>query len=35
MCDAVMCEDIAGYYKRGPPLFYHLAAELSSPFCAA
>lgn len=29
-CDAVMCEDFVGYYKRGPFLFYHLTAELSS-----
>lgn len=24
MCDVVMCEDIAGYYKRGPPYFITL-----------
>lgn len=34
MCDAVMCEDIAGYYKPGPSLFYHFAAELFSPSAA-
>ena len=26
MCDSVMCEDMAGYYKHGPALFYHLPA---------
>lgn len=34
MYEAVMCEDIAGYYKWGPLLFYHLTAEFSSLFCS-
>lgn len=29
MCDAVMCEDIAGYYKRGP--LYFITSQQSSP----
>ena len=31
MCDSVMCEDMAGYYKHGPALFYHLPATFSAP----
>lgn len=34
MCDTVMCEDIAAYYKRGP-LYFITSQQSSPPFSTA